>query len=172
VNYRHSLLCVTLIVVAASVALAQPRQPSPSVDADPALELAVRAVLGRFQDRRHIPDIRLLPATGPIPLVAEARTFRWTDRVLPSDGGRAFQLASRAELQAAADAQGANQYYAFVHDERITPDLATLWVGTAFARPSTRRGPVECCCSSQVQLRRDGASWVPVESDTGITRCH
>lgn len=170
-SVQHSVLCVTLVAVLCSEALAQPQQPSPSVEADAALEVAVRAVLGRFPDRRHIPDIRLLPATGPIPLVAEGRTIRWTDRVLPSDGGRPFQLASRVALQAAADAQGANQYYVFVHDEQLTPDLATLWVGTEFARPSSSRGLVACCCSWQVQLRRDGASWVPVESGIGVTRC-
>lgn len=170
-SVRHSVLCVTLVAVLCSEALAQPQQPSPSVEADPALEVAVRAVLGRFPDRRHIPDIRLLPATGPIPFVAEARTFHWTDRVLPADGGRPFQLTSRAALQASADAQGANQYYVSVHDEQLTPDVATLWVGAAFARPSNSRGLVACCCSWQVQLRRDGASWVPVESDVGVARC-
>lgn len=170
-SVRHSVLCVTLAIVMGSKAWAQPQQPSPSVEAQPALEVAVRAVFARFPDRRHIPDIRLLPPTGPIPLLAEARTFRWTERVLPLDGGRPFQLTSRAALQAAADAQGSNQYYVFVHDEQLTSGAATLWVGVAIARPSNRRGAIDCCCSWQVQLRRDGASWVPVESDIGVARC-
>jgi hypothetical protein len=132
----------------------------------------VRSVLGRFPDRRHIPDIRMVSAAGPIPLAVEARTFKWTEGVLPTDGGRPFRLVDRATLQRAADAERHNQYYVFVHDESITADLATLWVGLAFARPSDRTGPVDCCCSWQVQFRHTGSIWVLVESEMSVSQCY
>ena len=159
-------------VLLIGVGLGSAQEPKPLPEANPAIEDAVRAVLSTAIDRRHIPDIHLAAATEPIPFVAEARTFRWSARVLPTDGGRPFRLTNRATLQAAADAQGGNRYYVFVSDEQLTRDAATLWVGVAFAMPSDRRGAVECCCSSQVQLRRQGQRWVLVESEYAVSRCY
>lgn len=163
---------VAIAVVLGGVGFGRSRQTPALPEASPAIEEAVRAVLERFPDRRHIPELRLVAAAEAIPLVAEARTFTWTDRVLPTDGGRPFRLTTRAALQGAADAERTNQYYAFVQDDRLTSDLATLWVGVAFARPSDRRGAVECCCSWQVQFRRTGTRWVPVESEESVSRCY
>lgn len=160
---------VAFVVLTIGVDLGNAQEPTTLPQANPAIEEAVRAVLGTAIDRRHIPEV---PATEPIPFVAEARTFRWSERVLPIDGGRQFRLINRATLQAAADAQGRNQYYVFVSDEQVTQDAATLWVGIEFARPSDRRGAVECCCSSQVLLRRQGLRWVLVESEYAVSRCY
>lgn len=160
------------LVVATGTVGGQAQPPPPLAEANPAIEELVRSVLARFPDRRHIPGIRLFPATESVPLAVEARTFKWTERVLPTDGGRPFRLTDRAALQRAADAQRRNQYYVFVHDDALTPDLATLWVGAAFARPSDITGPVECCCSWRVQLKHDGTRWALVESDESVSRCY
>ena len=174
----HLLRCTSAVVggaLAVAMIGAAPghaQGPTTLPQANPAIEEAVRAVLSATLDRRHIPDIHLAAATEPIPVVAEARTFRWSERVLPTDSGRPFRLTNRAMLQAAADAQQTNQYYVFVSDEQLTRDAATLWVGVDFTRPSDRRGAVECCCSSQVQLRRQGLRWVRVESEYAVSRCY
>ena len=167
-----TVLAIALVAALGGTAVGSSQPLSILPEAQPAIEDAVRAVLGRFPDRRHIPSVGRFAASDPIPLVSEARTFRWTERVLPTDSGGPFRLVDLVTLQRAANAQGQSQYYVVVSDDPFTSDMATLWVGGAVVRPESLTGPVSCCCSWRVQFKREESRWIPVETEMSVSRCY
>jgi len=117
----------------------------------------VRAVTKHIESagRASLPDSGLLPAKGPLPLLAQ----------LGGDGPpltadmltqpKQWKLHSNDEWQAAADKLGTSVYVAAIGLPEIEGELALVSVGVELMVPTGTPGLVLCCCNATDVYRRD-----------------
>lgn len=131
--------------------------------------LAQRILARELFDKRNLPDIGLLPKSGPIFILSSDCT-PLTARAFPNAGQRRLRLMSLAELQDQAN-QSNETVAVVVLDFSITSDTADVSSGVDIVLPSSSTSGKLCCCiRSQDWVKRDGR-WKPDPNGRVSTIC-
>lgn len=148
------------------IVVTAPAPPEPLGERD----ALIAAVMARFEaDPTTMPDVGLLPDTGPILIRAEldddrAPRVRFTGTIR----GRKVVVRTAAALQARADRDHQHVHFIRFYGITIDGDAALVGVGVDLVVPTTAHGIKLCCCVGYDRyIRRDG-TWVFERRDSSV----
>ena len=151
------LLVVACSSTAAPLANTQPAPAAPQLTDRDAV---VAAVLERFlADPKTLPDHGILPATGPIYVLAELDDHgAVTPAALPR-APRPFKLATQREIDGEADRTNQPVHYIRFYGLEIHGDAATIGSGVDLAIPKASNAIKMCCCSATDRYEKRAGRW-------------